>query len=311
MKIVRQNVGLLSHNLPSEKFIEQVARTCYKSEDKITENSAAGLVNGLIRSKHYAMLEHEYIYIKVDANAYVNIIDDIPPQYLKFLNFDLPYISGSIRAWMELFENIKDETDLTTDVTGELFYQLSLKYPLFFVMVDRPVINYGIEIVTREEIEDINRGFDNPSPLLPHTIRFTTNRGISHELCRHRPIAIAQESQRYVAYDKDKFSGQITVIEPLIDPANIETYNAWHYAVVMAETQYMNLRKAGVKPEIARGVLPNDCKTEIVITATETEWQHILNLRMHGTTGAPHPQMKQLMELTYPILVAESEERLK
>ena len=186
MKIVKQNAELMSHNLPTEKFIEKVARICYKSEDKITEDSALGLVNGLIRSNHWAMLENEYIYIKVDANAYINIVDDIPPQYLKYLNFDIPYVSGSIRAWMELYQNAKSFTDMNTDVIGEIFYQLSLKYPLFFEMLDRPIISYGVEVITREEIEDVYRLYTQPSPLLPHTIKFTTPRAIANELVRHR-----------------------------------------------------------------------------------------------------------------------------
>ena len=73
----------------------------------------------------------------------------------------------------------------------------------------------------------------------------------------------------------------------------------------------MNLRKAGIKPEIARGVLPNDCKTELVVTATETEWQHIINLRYIGTTGTPHPQIKELMGMALPMLQKESNGRLK
>ena len=73
----------------------------------------------------------------------------------------------------------------------------------------------------------------------------------------------------------------------------------------------MNLRKNGIRPELARGVLPNDCKTEIVVTATEREWQHIINLRYHGTTGAPHPQIKELMSMAYPILKEQSNNRIE
>ena len=123
-------------------------------------------------------------------------------------------------------------------------------------------------------------------------------------------ITVSQESQRYVGYDKDKFGNQIEVITPLID-TDSSAYNDWHYAMLMAETQYMNLRKAGLPPEIARGVLTNDCKTELVVTATEKEWQHIINLRYYGTTGKPHPQMKELMGLILPILHTETKNRVE
>jgi thymidylate synthase (FAD) len=96
----------------------------------------------------------------------------------------------------------------------------------------------------------------------------------------------------------------------MINPESPE-YNDWHYAMLMAETQYMNLRKAGIKPEIARGVLPNDTKTELVVTATETEWQHIINLRYIGITGTPHPQIKELIGMALPMLQKESNNRIK
>ena len=134
--------------------------------------------------------------------------------------------------------------------------------------------------------------------------------GNSHEIVRHRPCSFAQESQRYVGYDKDKYGSELTVIKPLIEE-NSKDYEEWKYAIEWCETVYMNLRSRGVQPQIARGVLPNDCKTEIVVTATEQEWQHIMDLRFHGITGAPHPQIKALMGLAYPILAEESEGRIK
>ena len=311
MRIVNQNAILLEHSRDDPYgFIEDVARTCYKSEAKKTPDSALKMVQNLIKSSHLAMLEHEYVFFKVDSIALSMLISDYGVNNLKYINFDYPYVSASFRALLELYNNTKSKMDFAFEVAGELFYQLCQKYPDIFPQIPEPKTRFKIELLSREEILEKYKG-RSASLIIPHTIRFTTSRAISHELVRHRVASFAQESQRYVAYDQDKHGSQIEIINPLIDPSDIENYNAWHYAMIMAETQYMNLRKNGIKPEIARGVLPNDCKTEIVITATETEWQHILNLRLHGTTGAPHPQMKQLMELAYPILVAESEGRLK
>lgn len=311
MKLEKQKAELLEHTRDDPYgFIEDVARVCYKSGAKKTADSALKMVNNLIKAKHYAMLEHEYVYFKIDNIALSMLISDYGVNNLKYINFDYPYVSASFRALLELYENTKSKMDFAFEVAGELFYQLYQKYPDIFPQIPAPKTRFKIELLSREEILEKYEEH-SASSIIPHTIKFTTNRGVSHELCRHRPLAISMESQRYVAYDQDKHGSQIEIINPLIDPSDIENYNTWHYAMIMAETQYMNLRKNGVKPEIARGVLPNDCKTEIVITATETEWQHILNLRLHGTTGAPHPQMKQLMELAYPILVAESEGRLK
>ena len=313
MKIIRQQATLLEHSRNDPYgFIEDVARVCYKSEAKKTSESALKMVKNLIKSSHLAMLEHEYVYFRLSPNAYTSLIDDVTPGNLRYINFDIPYMSASFRALLELYTATKQYLDFNLDVVGELFYKVWETYPEIFPKVKKPILEYGIEIINREKVlSQYAEFFTLPSPILPHTIKFTTNRGIANELTRHRPASFAQESTRYVAYDQDKHGGQIKVIEPLIDPSDIENYNAWHYAMIMAETQYMNLRKNGIAAQTARGVLPLDLKTELVVTATEQEWQHIINLRMHGTTGAPHPQIKQLMELAYPILQKESGGRIK
>jgi thymidylate synthase (FAD) len=154
-----------------------------------------------------------------------------------------------------------------------------------------PIIS--IEYVGKEEVYDIvmNEPYHN----------FVADGIVVHN---------CQESQRYVGYDKEKFGSEITVIKPLLEEDTRE-YELWKYSMEWAETVYMQLRGLNVLPQIARGVLPNDCKTEICVTATEEEWQHIVNLRFRGTAGTPHPQIQQLIGLAYPILVEESEGRIK
>ena len=156
----------------------------------------------------------------------------------------------------------------------------------------------------------IDRGHEAMIEHSQLSVLFVCDRGVSHELVRHRLCSFAQESQRYVGYDKDKFGSEITVIKPLIEEGS-KDWEEWKYAVEWCETVYKNLRGRGVAPQIARGILPNDCKTEIVVGATEDEWQHILDLRYHGKTGAPHPQIKELMGLAYPILTEQSEGRVR
>ena len=316
MQIVNQSALLLLHDKPHNEFIEQVARVCYKSEKHIQPGSADKMVNGLAANKHYAILEHEYVYIEVNKDTW-NAIERLESRDNKYLNFGMwdfcPVISASFRAWREWSDNAKeyifmDDTvdfDELCNILNVLHSYDEVIFPYYYS--DKPINTEMAKILTRSEMENMCDIYHIPCCLLPHTIKFITNRGVSHELCRHRPMAIAQESQRYVDYKK---SGEIEIITPTIAPQS-PAYNDWHYAMIMAETQYFNLRKQGIPPQIARGVLPNDAKTEIVVTATEEEWQHIINLRYHGTTGAPHPQMKQLMELAYPILQHESGGRIK
>lgn len=127
------------------------------------------------------------------------------------------------------------------------------------------------------------------------SVLFTVDRGVSHELVRHRVASFAQESTRYCNYSKGDFGAEITVIEPCYLLALSDGYTEWRKAVEAAEKQYFELLTIGHSPQEARAVLPNSLKTEIVVTANLREWRHILSLRAVGTTGNPHPQMKEVM----------------
>lgn len=124
------------------------------------------------------------------------------------------------------------------------------------------------------------------------TVRFVCDRGVSHELVRHRLAAFSQESTRYANYSKDKFGNEITVIRPLFWADDSGRHQLWENAMRQAEACYLQLLAQGAKPQEARSVLPNSLKTEVVMTANLREWRHVLNLRC----GRPsHPQIRQLM----------------
>lgn len=132
------------------------------------------------------------------------------------------------------------------------------------------------------------------------------DRGVSHELVRHRLAAWAQESTRFCNYILGKFGGQITVIYPpdfciTTDKVSAEVVKDRRRILFETiEQHYMWEIEQGIKPQIARGVLPTALKTEIWITANLREWMHIFSLRLEGASGPPHPQMVELMGLTYP-----------
>lgn len=172
--------------------IEAAARTCYKSEGKIQEDSAAKLVAGLIKSGHEAMLEHASV-----------------------------------------------------------------------------------------------------------TVKFVVDRGITHELVRHRLASFAQESTRYCNYSKDDFGSEITFIIPDYLEYKSEGWNIWKESMKQAEDAYFKMLDFGLSPQQARAVLPNSLKTEVVMTANLREWRHFFKLRALGTTGKPHPQM---LEVAVPLL---------
>ena len=134
------------------------------------------------------------------------------------------------------------------------------------------------------------------------SVKFIVDRGVSHELVRHRIASFAQESTRYCNYGKDKFGNEITVILPCFFDtgmgilSNSLVYQEWKSACECAEERYFNLLKMGATPQQARTVLPNSLKTEITITANYREWRNFFKLR---TAEASHPQMR---EVTIPLL---------
>lgn len=169
------------------QLIEQAGRTCYKSEDKMTPESAAKFVAGIVKRGHEAMLEHASM-----------------------------------------------------------------------------------------------------------TVKFIVDRGVSHELVRHRLASFAQESTRYCNYSNDKFGNEITVIRPFFFKEGTYEYMTWKGACQDAEVRYMGLLREGVSPQQARSILPNSLKTEVIMTANMREWRHFFRLRAAGETGAPHPQMSEV-----------------
>lgn len=127
------------------------------------------------------------------------------------------------------------------------------------------------------------------------SVLFTVDRGVSHELVRHRVASFAQESTRYCNYSKGDFGAEITVIKPLYLDEGMVAYTNWEISCKEAERAYFQMLEFGLMPQEARAVLPNSLKTEIVVTANLREWRHILALRAVGTTGNPHPQMREVM----------------
>lgn len=124
------------------------------------------------------------------------------------------------------------------------------------------------------------------------TVRFVCDRGVTHELVRHRLAAYSQESTRYANYSQERFGNQITVIKPMFWPEDSEPYRRWGSAMAQAEEAYLELLAGGARPQEARAVLPNSLKTEIIMTADLREWRHVLGLR--GSKAA-HPQIRQIM----------------
>lgn len=135
----------------------------------------------------------------------------------------------------------------------------------------------------------IERGHEAMVEHFSFSVLFVCDRGVSHELVRHRVASFAQESTRYCNYGK---AGDVVFIEPCFWGEDANSYSAWCVACSYAEIIYLQLIGSGRSPQEARSVLPNSLKTEIVVTANLREWRHIFKLR---TAKTAHPQMRELM----------------
>lgn len=260
------------------KQIERAGRVCYKSEDKITENSAKEFVDRMIKSGHGAMLEHGTVYLKIPYGT----MDDRG----EFSNepIVIKYIDNPYSVVMNNSEN-------------DYWYITS---------------NYRV-IIENEWIDDLQY-LCEPTEFHAKriTVHFVCDRGVSHEFVRHRVMSFAQESTRYCNYSKDKFGNEVTFIEPCwLEDYNYEGntyYNGFLVALRAAEANYFDLMKkwedrisdkrykTGFKnnpwtPQQARAVLPNSLKTELVMTGFVSDWEHFFKLR---DTGSAHPQAREL-----------------
>lgn len=334
MKIIKQEAQLLdTTNMTQYQVIERVGRTCYKSEDKITDDSARKFVASLVKSGHHAMIEFGFIYLKLTEIDFAEWFVMNKPDCIR--NID-NYVVGNMRAFYDWYKGLLDgkwffgpDADhgfidlLQTlsmaypDVYKDLYDKIHEKFEPSYDDSDCPEpdeVNDPFKLMTAEEFYvDYKKSGCIPDLLkyiTPHIVIFRTNRGVTHEIVRHRVCSYAMESTRYCNYAKGKFGSELTVIEPHLRYGSQE-YAVWRLITGASELAYMQLIGLGASPQEARGVLTHDIKADLWVCTFEDEWQHIINLRMHGTTGAPHPQIKELMELAYPQLCKASEGRIK
>jgi thymidylate synthase (FAD) len=252
MKLIKPNFEILEQENGLDgvyKQIEKVGRTCYKSEDKITEVSAKPFVDRMIASKHLAMCEHGTIYLAIPNDHDICLVLELNP-YTKCNPVDnVCYATTNLRVLVEhealwLLEYLCEPTE------------------------------YHVKRVS---------------------VKFITDQGILREFTRHRSFSFAAESTRYCNYSRGKFNEEITFIEPCWEMSVLER-DIFISHLSDAESHYMALLEAGWKPQQARNVLPLATKCDLVMTGFVDDWSHFFDLRARGTTGAPHPQAKELAE---------------
>lgn len=302
-----------------QKHIELIGRICYKSEDRITDESNKKFISDLHGRGHWAMLEHfrfiaivqaiTYQYIKGISSPYIATTVD---RYTNIHgNDDIRYmVSTNARALMDAVAEVNEwrEDGLDGDKYGTLAALMSIIkhivhyygcYELFGGQYE-PCQQYNIDIISRDAMTLDHFTAREIAAHCWHSIKFTVDRGVTHEFVRQRPCSFAQESTRYCNYSLGKFDSAIGVIVPYEFKPGTELHELWEKCMHYDNEMYQQMIRAGASPQWARSILPQSTKADLVITTTNKEWQHIVNLRYLGTTGSPHPQMVEGMtDLVY------------
>ena len=269
MKLIRQSAEIWNQSVGEKgiyQAIEHAARLCYKSEDKVTEDSYRRFIDMLNTNGHQSPLEHGTVYLQYEVakGAYNPLSKYYNDKYSK-VNYNVKQLS--VRLFVTTNYRVIKEHGWEKDLT------------------------YLCEPTEYHEKRI--------------SIHITTSIGISRELNRHRCHSICEESTRYCNYSKDKFNNELTFIIPNWVSANwVNTHGpnkdnespyindiTWNSFMEVAEYNYMFLLKHGWKPQQARDVLPLATKTELIHTAFESDWEEFFKLRC---SPAAHPMMQEL-----------------
>lgn len=313
MKIVKPSHSILLPESPL-KHIEKIGRICYKSEDAITDTSAEPFVGRLFRSGHHAMIEHFRFIAEIDQYDYQQLAVHVGNNKYITLTDDNRYImSASARGINDMFKalyynNRNKDKDNVINTLDRIIQEIVNHYNCA-VMFDKKITS----LFPSDEYTGV-RIIDSFDELSAHEYRmhawysilFTCDRGVTHEMVRHRDASFAQESTRYCNYSQGKYGNEITVIKPCFWEEDSAEYATWKETCEDIEKSYMRLIHSGAIPQQARSILPSSTKADIVITAQVYEWEHIFNLRVHGVTGAPHPQIREVMAPAYNEMVCEN-----
>lgn len=292
-EIIEQDCHIPDRHLTNMfKHIEKCGRLCYKSDDKMTDESAEPFVFRMINNKHYAMLEHGTVYLTVNRNN----------DCFEFASKIMP---GTITSGE--YENIRER------YVNNKYSRLVENNGVLFITTNFRVI---VENGWLDDLEYISK------PTKFHvkrvTVKFAIDRFTGEEFIRHRPFSFARESTRFCNYSKDKFGNEVTftyvpwcstddAVEPehnveewgTILPYNTNMWNAidwWLWSLQAAETAYLNLIRLGWSPQQARVVLPCAISSPLIMSGFVDDWKHFFDLRALGKTGKPHPQAQELAE---------------
>lgn len=298
MKLYSPAVALYPHigYTTALERIEEIGRVCYKSEGKIGVGTAAPFVQGLLKRGHESVIEHATFCFTTTREQFNGVLDTIRfletqhgfDSFLRATDVTRPLLSGNARAWRSFFRACQK---LAVPIPGCCRILVDSEEVLFGYWSAH---EFDCELTEDTQFVD-TRELTNHVELMTHydiTIKFTCDRGVSHEFVRHRVAAVSQESTRYCNY-----SGELGLVDIWTaffagnkDPQCALRHDVWERAAKQAEENYTEMVALGAKPDEARSVLINSTKTEVVQTMNGAGWHNFDKLR--NAPGA-HPQARE------------------
>jgi thymidylate synthase (FAD) len=295
MKVIAPHFTILE-DLDSQSLavrIEACGRICYKSEDKISPESAEPFIRNIIKHGHNSVTEMAVLTLKVayDSESFASQLFQLLPKFLHIDRIEKKelLITGSVRAFRELYQ-----ANPSVKMVKAIAEFLGKRHPLFYedLLPARGLVKQEGVLVEKVPLKTVET---LPADLLAKhrhiAVLFIVNRAITHEIVRHRPVSYLQESQRYCRYSQDKFGNEVSFIKPMFFKEGSEEYTLWEQAMLETEKIYLKLLETS-SPQAARTVLPNSCKTELITFANLLEWLHIFKLR---TSKGAEPSMREVM----------------
>ena len=265
-----------------KKHIEKCGRTCYKSEDKITDTSAEQFVEGILKSGHESVIEHANLIFQIGSDN-LDKVKGIASQvhglhYAQSATELL--ISGNMRTF-------RDISRLGYHDFDDWFCQNGLN--VFAIGEDRTHYLTGDIILKGIQCLDKNDGLDQLNNI---TIHMITNLSCYKDITRHRLVSFSIESTRFCNYSKGKYGSELTILKPVNLTADTSEYNEWLACMQDIEKHYMKMCELGCRADQSRLCLPHSIKADVIMTANVAEWKHIFNLRCDK---AAHPDVRKVM----------------
>jgi len=282
VKIVEPSIEIydIKSLMDIKKHIEKCGRTCYKSEDKITDTSAEKFIEGILKSGHESVIEHANIIFKLTKNDNnIKNITNISSKVMGFHSFigiEHIYVSANMRTLRDIsrlgyndFDEVLEQNGLSVFVYNNKHYHC---------------LTGKLDITTVQTFHD-----DNLNNI---TVHMVSNLSCYKDITRHRLASFSIESTRFNNYSKGKFGTELTMLKPVNLVYSTPEYNEWLDCMKNIEEHYMKMCELGCRADQARLCLPHSVKADIIMTANITEWKHIFSLRCDK---AAHPDVRKVM----------------